>query len=111
MGRIVRFGEDYSGFVEVDNTLSTTSSNPVQNKIITNKINKIIPLILEYNSTSTYSVNDYCIYNNNLYRCINNISTPESFNTSNWELVTVISDLTTIFNTIGNINTVLEEVL
>ena len=27
----------------------------------------------EYSSSSTYSVGDYCIYNNNLYKCIEKV--------------------------------------
>ena len=33
----------------------------------------------EYDNTSTYSINDYVIYNNKLYKCIENIDAPENF--------------------------------
>jgi hypothetical protein len=125
MGAIIRDGIWYGGATVIDNELSTTSENPVQNKIITtninqintninninNSINQITPSTLEYNNTSTYAVNDYCIYNNTLYRCITDISTAEDFTPAHWISISVTSDLTEINNTIGDINTVLEEVL
>ena len=41
----------------------------------------------EYSNTDTYNINDYVIYNNKLYRCTTDITTPEEFNISNWQLV------------------------
>lgn len=41
----------------------------------------------EYSNTDTYNINDYVIYNNKLYRCTTNITAPEEFNISNWQLV------------------------
>lgn len=41
----------------------------------------------EYDSTATYNINAYAIYNNKLYKCISNITTPEEFNINNWKLV------------------------
>jgi len=111
MGKLVRNGISYSGLNIVDSNLSNSSTNPVQNKIITQIINQIIPLASEYDNTATYNINDYCIYNNNLYRCINEITVAEDFNSANWLIVTVISDLTDIYNIIGEINTVIEGVL
>lgn len=104
MGAIIRDGIWYGGATAIDNELSTTSENPVQNKIITNNIYQIFPPAIQYNNTATYNINDYCIYNNILYRCINNISTPEEFNTNNWISISIISDLTNISNNIVNIN-------
>ena len=104
MGAIIRDGIWYGGATAIDNELSTTSENPVQNKIITNNIYQIFPPAIQYNNTATYNINDYCIYNNILYKCINNISTPEEFNTNNWVAISIISDLTNISNNIVNIN-------
>ena len=40
-----------------------------------------------YDASSTYSVGDYCIYQNNLYRCISAIETAEAFTAAHWEQV------------------------
>lgn len=41
----------------------------------------------EYDNTSTYSINDYVIYNNKLYKCIVNVNTPEDFEEDKWKLL------------------------
>lgn len=49
-----------------------------------------------YNSSSTYAVGDYCIYNNSLYRCTTAITTAEAFTVGHWTAVNVtgeVSDL------------------
>ena len=47
----------------------------------------------EYDSTSTYNVNDYCIYNNVLYKCITAVTVAEAFNSSKWQQTTVIDEI------------------
>lgn len=37
-----------------------------------------------YNEAGTYSVGDYCVYDNKLYRCITAITSAESFNADKW---------------------------
>ena len=43
----------------------------------------------EYSNLKTYKINDYCIYNNLLYRCIATVSTPEPFDDRKWVVTTV----------------------
>lgn len=43
----------------------------------------------EYDSTSTYNVGDYCIYNNMLFKCLVAISTPEEFNSNHWDVTSI----------------------
>lgn len=43
-----------------------------------------------------YSVGDYCLQLNKLYRCIYNIDTPETWNTNHWSLVDVGDELTNL---------------
>ena len=38
----------------------------------------------QYDSTSTYEAEDYCVYNGKVWRCVSAISTPEAFNTDHW---------------------------
>lgn len=51
-----------------------------------------------YDSTYTYNVNDYVIYNNILYKCISNITVPESFDGTHWRRTTV-DEIVTELNT------------
>lgn len=46
-----------------------------------------------YDNTQTYSVGDYCIYNNVLYRCKTAITTAESFDSSKWIATNVLSEI------------------
>lgn len=47
----------------------------------------------EYDSTATYEIGDFCIYNNKLYRCTTAISTAEAWNSSHWEETSVEEEL------------------
>lgn len=42
-----------------------------------------------YSSSASYAIGQYCLYNNNLYRCTTTISTPEAWNAAHWVQVTV----------------------
>lgn len=45
-----------------------------------------------YSPLKIYFVGDYCIYNNLLWRCINNIPIPGPFNQADWDLTTVTAE-------------------
>lgn len=49
--------------------------------------------IADYDSTSTYATGDYCVRYGDYYRCITAIATPEAWNSSHWEKVTVIGEI------------------
>lgn len=42
-----------------------------------------------YSSIATYQKGDFCIYQYELYECINDISTPEQFNNAKWNKITI----------------------
>jgi len=42
-----------------------------------------------FSTTSTYDVGDIVIYNNIIYRCILEVTTPGSFNSENWETYSI----------------------
>lgn len=42
-----------------------------------------------YSSSARYAIGQFCLYNNNLYRCISTISTPEAWNSAHWSQITV----------------------
>ena len=48
----------------------------------------------EYDSTSTYSVGEYCIYDGQLYRCTTEITTAEAWTAAHWTAVTVTGEVT-----------------
>lgn len=47
----------------------------------------------DFSSTSPYSVNDLCIYNGYLYRCIVDIPTGAAWNASKWQATTIEEEL------------------
>ena len=47
----------------------------------------------EYSPILTYKVGDYCIYNGKLWRCIQNIDTPEVFDNTKWIITTVHDEI------------------
>lgn len=47
-----------------------------------------------YDSTATYAVGDYVVYDNLTYRCITAITVPESFDGTHWARVTMDGELT-----------------
>lgn len=47
----------------------------------------------EYNTSATYNVGDYCIYNNILYKCIATVTAEATFDPDKWAATTIISVL------------------
>jgi len=47
----------------------------------------------EYDSTATYALGDYCVYENLLYRCTTAITTAESWTSGHWTQILVMGDL------------------
>lgn len=46
-----------------------------------------------YSSLKTYQVDDYCIFNDSLYRCTTAITQPEAFDETHWVITTVPQEL------------------
>jgi len=70
--------------------------NSTTKKITVEKVSKKIGTDFisdAYDSTQTYAVGDYCIYNNILYRCTTAISTAESFDSTKWSSTSIASEL------------------
>lgn len=47
----------------------------------------------DYDSSSTYSLDAYVIYEGTLYKCINAISTPEAFTPAHWTAVLIMDEV------------------
>ena len=99
--------------VTVDSYLSTTSTNPVQNAVLTallgttpldttaqtltEAVNEVLGDLSgfadnisdEYDATATYAVGDLCIHDNTLYRCNTAITTAEAWNSLHWTATTL----------------------
>ena len=72
-------------YVAIDNESNGTHKFKVLD-ISSNVANNIAN---NYSSSASYAIGQYCLYNNNLYRCTTTISTPEAWNASHWVQVTV----------------------
>lgn len=44
----------------------------------------------EYDSSKTYDLGDYCIYDYTLYKCFIAVTNPEDFDSTKWERKTLI---------------------
>ena len=52
----------------------------------------------EYSSSVTYGYGEYCIYNNQLYRCTTAVSTAEAFDPAKWTATTIGEMLSSVRN-------------
>ena len=55
-----------------------------------------------YDNSKTYSVGDYCIYDNKLYRCITAIESAEAFNVKKWKQTTVGNEVRRLNSNLEN---------
>ena len=93
----------------VDNALSSSSTNPVQNAVITSAIASlestddilIENFASEYDSDLTYNINDVCIKDSRLYQCTTQINVPEVWNSAHWNAITV-GDIVTMVSDVGS---------
>ena len=91
--------------VTVDSELSTTSENPVQNKVITQALNEKSNLISDaWNASTTYEVGQYCIYNNSLWKCLVQHSGQTPTEGTYWTNVTVADEITSVNNSLQETN-------
>ena len=90
--------------VTVDSELSTTSENPVQNKVITQALNEKSNLISDaWNASTTYAVGQYCIYNNSLWKCLVQHSGQTPTEGTYWTKVSVANEITSVNNSLGGL--------
>lgn len=94
------------GHVKVDDSLSLSSTNPVQNKIVTEELNnKADKEIISdaWNASTTYAVGQYCIYNNSLWKCLvqHNGQTPTEG--TYWTKVSVGKEIASVNSSLNNI--------
>ena len=81
----------------VDDALSNTSTNPVQNKVVEGAVKAkadLTDLAPEYDSEATYEVGDYVTYSGDIYRCTTAITTEEAWTAAHWTQVAIGAELT-----------------
>lgn len=73
----------------------TTPTNEQNFNKIENGIKNLdnIVDVNEYSTSDTYQVGDYCYYNNKLQKCIEEVDTPETFDSTKWQETNVIEQL------------------
>ena len=79
----------------LNNALQYAALNTEDNTII-GAVNELFVYVQnianEYDPTSTYDVDDFCIYEGVLYKCIVAISTPEVFTPAHWTSTLVVDN-------------------
>lgn len=59
-----------------------------------------------YSASSTYAVNDYCIYEDVMYKCITAIETPEAFTPSHWQATSIEGEINELNSSLSNLSNV-----
>ena len=96
-----------SGYVSRRNTLGVIGNFLLKTMLFTSDLRTTAKTIIgainelfadknisdEYDSTATYSVGDYCIYQGTLYKCTTAVSTAEAFDSTKWSSTIVTDEL------------------
>ena len=77
--------------IDIDDHLSETSTNAVQNQIVTQVFNTIAGDIAGiYSNKKTYAKDDLCIYEYQLYKANQDIDPPEEWTAEHWDKTTMV---------------------
>lgn len=82
-------GQKYITFTD-----NTTSRAPTFKLPVESQSRNVRTSTEEYSINKTYAVDDYCIYNGKLWRCIVAVTTPTPFDTAYWTETTVYQEKT-----------------
>ncbi len=77
----------------IDKELKEISSSAENKDVISDK----------YDSSKTYSVGDYCIYNDTLYKCKTAVTSAEEFDSSKWEATNCGKELVALNSNLSNL--------
>lgn len=78
---------------DTGNQYSDISSSRKRN-VFGDEVESVKDMISDaYDSTHTYNVGDYCIYEDTLYRCNTAITTPEAFTPAKWDAITAVKEI------------------
>ncbi len=90
-GEIYRVVEENKNYIFDGNEWQEYSDNIDVNSITKDVAIKYISD--EYSATAIYDIDDYCIYNNKLYKCTTTIEIAEEFNVEHWKETTIAKEL------------------
>ena len=77
--------------IDIDDHLSETSTNAIQNKIVTQVFNTIAGDIAGiYSNKKTYAKDDLCIYEYQLYKANQDIDPAEEWTAAHWDKTTMV---------------------
>lgn len=86
---------------DIDNVEASQATQAEQIINLTNRVNSVVvqtenkfnsvAVADAYDPSSTYSVDDYCTYDGNLYQCITAVTTGEPFDADKWIAVDLIT--------------------
>lgn len=63
----------------------------------------------DYSANKTYSIGDYVIYNNELYICIYEITAPEGWNSTHWQIANLGDGISNVKNVLSALEETIEE--
>lgn len=85
-----------SGNIDDDHILPTSTwSSQKINTMLLDKANTSA-LAPSYTQGSSYAVGDYCSYNGNMYQCVTAIASAGAFDSTKWNMVTVMVAVTDV---------------
>lgn len=90
----------------IDAVLSTTSTNPVQNRVVTAaimaKLNAAV-VAADYDTLGVYVIGDYCLHDGSLFKATSNV-TAEAWDSSKWQQTTVMAEMLTLVTNAVTVN-------
>lgn len=86
---------DFAGNARKINAYAHEKNEQI-NKIGTSQADK-------YSTATTYAVGDYCIYENELYKCKTAITTPENWDTEKWEKTSIAKEMISLTSHISEL--------
>lgn len=97
VGNFIATGISYAGLPTSDQTLTGAIAE------LDGDLETLSESITDaYDNTATYDVDDFCIYENTLYKCNTAISTPEDFDSTKWTQTTIMAEAGSISGTKHN---------
>lgn len=69
------------------------TENEATKKVTVGNLSGAVNGVDLFSSSNNYSIGDYCIYNNTLYKCIATVAAGNDFNDTKWDETTISTEL------------------
>lgn len=95
----IDFSRDITGALDIEHggTGATSADEALENLGVAAVVATLGNNIAQpYSEEATYQIDDYCIYENKLYRCVTAIEEAEAWNEEKWTFVTVMDSITNV---------------